>query len=101
MVDINQLAAVRPERYPLSQPRSELVHTGDDPVLCGASHQWQVDRGAPWVSVRLRMHRFLLVCIFLETSTLFGCFSFVGFWCMMEENGGGYIYGNDQNLYRR
>lgn len=33
MVDINQLAAVRPERYPLSQPRSELVHTGDDPVL--------------------------------------------------------------------
>ena len=22
---------------------------------CGASHQWQVDRGAPWVPVRLRM----------------------------------------------
>ena len=55
-----QLAAVRPERYPLSQPRSELVHTGDDPVLCGAYHQREMDRGtlgsgsipdAPLVSV--------------------------------------------------
>ena len=56
-----QLAAVRPERYPLIQPRSELVHTGDDPVMCGASHQWQVDRVAPWVPVRFRMRRLYLV----------------------------------------
>ena len=51
-----QLASVRPERYP-SVRHAELMHTGDDPVMCGASHQWQVDRVAPWVPVRFRMRR--------------------------------------------
>nr|DAZ77843.1 MAG TPA: hypothetical protein [Caudoviricetes sp.] len=49
-----QLAAVRPERYP-SARHAELVHTGEDPVMRGASHQRQVDRAAPWVPVRFRM----------------------------------------------
>ena len=103
-----QLAAVRPERYP-SARHAELVHTGEDPVMCGASHQRQVDRVAPWVPVRLRMSAcekkynqlnsgnalmvserapFLLSTSFMKSRKVdFYIFPFIDFGCMIEEKG--------------
>ena len=53
-------------------------------MLCGASHQWQVDRAAPWVPVRFRMLRFHTVFSFLEPSCS-GEFPFFLFYGRMKE----------------